>query len=641
MKTYDERTAAVLDKVQHKKKTHRAIVAAVTSSAACIFVLVMSLVLFLPTNTQTATGPYSTVIIAVNRSGYRNNWEAWTSDVSIGTVKEADGLTYAPNEDNAQSAPRKGAATATNEAATGEHYVENTNLQVADVKEGDLLKESDHYFYRLARVYDSQSARNDLRLDVFGKAGKDTRCDVSYRFAPFAQEATYLFSYEMYLAEDCRTITVVADGCPRGDYFDWITCITTLDISDLAHVSVKDRRTVTGEYLTSRMTGGRLLVATYYRADDYDTAKPDTFVPYVAAGEEKALIAPDQIVCPTVADGFYYTVLTLFDADLSLKGQSAVLGGRADALYANDSRAYVANVNYDVEDATGDVTQIACVDYTDRLHLAGTIEVEGRVTDQYWMDEYDGVLRVASTVNDYGRNRNTRRYTVGNNANLTCYDVKTLQQVACVSRFAPEGESVQSARFVGTKAYVCTAEVVLFTDPVYCFDLSDYSHVTYVETGAIDGYSTSLVPFKDGTLLGIGENNYYSFKLELYRETDTAVDSVAGVVLGSMTETESLYTCDAYDLFAEYKSYLLDVEDGVVGVACANNYTAYDYDAMEYTSLNSKYYYVLFTYRQGVLQVARKVEFEGIDGNARAAVADGYVYIFSQDELKVLSLEEL
>lgn len=642
MKTYDERTQTVLQQVENKKKTHRALVAAVTSSAVCVFVFVAALVLFLPYQTPQA-GAYQKVVDAVYSTEYRNNWEAWTSTVSISNMKGAAVRDYAINDamPNSTSAIDKaGMADSASESAGGEEYVENTNLQVAGVKEGDVLKESTHYFYRLRRGWHSQyEVSNILVLDVFEKAGLDSGRVGSFTFHIDRNDAD-IYSYEMYLDDACTTLTVLftLDKYSKGE-----TGVVQFDVRDPANITARNEQYVAGKYISSRMVGGRLLLYTYYRSYDYTYEEPETYIPYIEDAEGRDYTKAEDIVCPDSAYSMQFDVLTMFDADLKAIGQVSMLGyDSAAVLYVNDSRAYLAEQESawrTREDAEGSYTIITCVEWGQSLAVAGSVEVYGIVDNQYNMDEYEGVLRVAATINDFSRQGWSFRRTLGNNASLYCYRVDDLTLLASVERFAPEGESVQSARFVGNKAYICTAEVVVFTDPVYCFDLSDYSHITRTDTGAIDGYSTSLVPFADDTLLGVGKLSNTTIKVELYRENGQMVDSVAQLTLGG----------DQYDLqgdlvyrsqyvgVEEYKSYLIDAADGVFGMA-ANVYT-YDYDshAREYGSM-----YLLMVYRDGQLRVGQSVAFdEGVDSNTRAAVADGYIYIFTQTEFKVVALADL
>ena len=663
MKTYDERTQAVMNMVETKRKRHRAIVAATTSSAVCVFVLVMSLVLFLPFSTPSG-GTYGNVLSALSFDGYRNNWELWTS--SLGTAKSSVGYLTAngaPSRNDmveegldmyADSANVKGNARGHIDEANAnldeEKYVENTNLQVLDVREGDVLKESTHYFYRLRAQNDRQGDLeyyfdcNSLQLDVFLKAGKDTHVVATYRYAP--QDEIFLSAWEMYLNDACDTLTVLF--CDRAYWRNARTGVLTISVADLDNVHLVREKFVSGAYASSRVIEGKLLLATNYRVYDFydieDYTDYRAYVPLVREGDDVQLIAPEEIMCPERVDSVQYTVMTYFDADLSLLGQTAMLGYDTDVIYVNQSRAYVACEGVRAHDDQV-YTDVTCVGFgANGLHLAGNFEVAGRVSNQYWMDEYEGVLRVAATNRsvDSVYDEQLGRWKFETNASLYCYRVGSWDMVAKVERFAPEGESVQSARFVGAKAYVCTALVVEFRDPVYCFDLSNYAHITHTDTGAIDGYSTSLVPFADDTLLGVGVERDGTVKLELYRETDTDVVSVSAVTLGKAeTNVRGEQDTLEYDLAGGYKSYLLDAAHGIVGVPCYSMHYAYNANTRLY-ACTSRSVYALCVWDGSALRLAAEMEFEnGVDHNTRAVVRDGYVYVFTQYEMQVLTVDEL
>ena len=122
------------------------------------------------------------------------------------------------------------------------------------------------------------------------------------------------------------------------------------------------------------------------------------------------------------------------------------------------------------------------------------------------------------------------------------------------SRSRSAGEEATAVRFDGVYAYVCTAEVITLTDPVYFFDLSDLSNITYTDTGTIDGFSTSLIQLEDGYLLGIGYNEERNLKIEIYEETESGVQSVC--------------TYEKACGFSEvYKSYFIDREKNLIGLA--------------------------------------------------------------------------
>ena len=100
------------------------------------------------------------------------------------------------------------------------------------------------------------------------------------------------------------------------------------------------------------------------------------------------------------------------------------------------------------------------------------------------------------------------------NASLFVINLSDNSIRASVEGFAPEGEEVASVRFEGDKLYVCTAVIRLFSDPVFFFDLSDYENITYTDTGYIEGFSSSLINLGEGYLLGIGNEDSMTGKIE-------------------------------------------------------------------------------------------------------------------------------
>ena len=188
--------------------------------------------------------------------------------------------------------------------------------------------------------------------------------------------------------------------------------------------------------------------------------------------------------------------------------------------------------------------------------------------------------------------------------------------VECAKNGRRDGETVESVRFDGTNAYVCTAVVITFTDPVYFFDLSDMSNITYTDTGVIEGYSSSLVNFGDGFLLGIGYGaTRNTLKIEIYVENGDKVESFAS------------YEREYCSFSEDYKSYFIDRERGLVGILIEDSSNVY---------LTNRYILLAFDGYKLVEvldeEMGQKI---GDPGAARATLADDYVYIMHLDEFKV------
>ena len=283
------------------------------------------------------------------------------------------------------------------------------------------------------------------------------------------------------------------------------------------------------------------------------------------------------------------------------------------------------------------MTEILALGYGEEgFENLGSVSVEGTVKNQYSLDEYGGILRVVTTLGSNNiyfsegeinvvdgsldMSNVVMIQTAVSNAALYCIDLETFEIVAEVSGFAPDGESVESVRFDGTKAYVCTAEVITFSDPVYFFNLSDLNNITYTDTGVIEGYSSSLVDFGENTLLGIGYgDNRLTFKIEVYAENGNKVESLCA------------YERSGFGFSEDYKSYFIDRENGLVGLAVSDQTTGV-----------LKFRYILLAYNGYELVEIKNVLFDSyVDiAFARAALADDYFYILARDQFKFFKVFE-
>jgi uncharacterized secreted protein with C-terminal beta-propeller domain len=196
------------------------------------------------------------------------------------------------------------------------------------------------------------------------------------------------------------------------------------------------------------------------------------------------------------------------------------------------------------------------------------------------------------------------------NCNLYCIDLTNWEIASSVIAFAPDGEEVTSARFDGPTGYICTAEVVIMSDPVYFFDLSDIHNITYKHTPVIDGYSSSLVNFGD-YLLGVGFNESRELKVEVYEETADGVAPIAAY------ERPGWFS-------QNYKSYYIDRENNILGLAVE-------------TWRDGTYYLLLHFDGYQLLTVAQIPMSRNYVQNCRADIIDDYLYLLEQD-LQVIDL---
>lgn len=657
MKTFDERRQSVQNHMQKIQKRRRRTVAAVTS--LCLVLAILGAVLFVPYNTTPpdvsmyAGSDYYNLIQRLNdatfqKPAYKNNFEKLAANLDFGTktgaapgdlgwieegVYDAGGVAAIPN-----GMPNYGlypdavpAGTMANAAdpENGDQYVEVTDNQVSGVIEADIFKRSDKYAFYL----------RDTELSVYSIAGEDSRLVGRYQVGgnDYEEEIdewgklSYFTSAEMYLSQDCKTVIILVSG--YSDELGTCTTLISLDVSDPAKISEKNRVYFTGSYVSSRLVDGQILLTYNYKvqAEKIDFEDPATFVPQYGTPESMTCIPGDQIVCPENISDTRYTVVCKISGDsLEVEGSAALLS-YSQELYVSEDTIYATHSYSERIDTSEEkkwkqttMTEITGISYAgDSLEILGTISLEGSLKDQYSMDQYDGILRVVTSTSartyqesTFGENVYVSSSGLIKNVNLYCVDLATWEIAASVIAFAPDGEDAQSVRFDGYNAYVCTAEVITLTDPVYFFDLSDLNNITWKDTGTIDGYSTSLINLGDGYLLGIGYNEFRQLKIEVYEETADGVISVCAY------EREAIFS-------EKYKSYLVDRENNLIGLHVA------DSDG------TGNRPYLLLHFDGYNLNEVKCISFDDISwmvpstaalSLTRAFIADGYLYVFTEND---------
>lgn len=601
MKTYEQRTEDISARIACRVKRKRAI----TVSCVSAVVLVLALVLFVPYNTQApdvsayADSPYYSLIQRINEAtyvppAYKNNYEALSD-----SIKDAA-------EMNGSSDIALDAESSINSSAD---YVEVTDNQVAGVIESDIIKRSTEYIYYL----------RGAELSVYSIAGADSQLVDSYTVMEREEKTEEVYTYydnaEMYLSQDCTTVTILIDG--YHSQIGSCTIVLNLDVTDPGNITETGRIYITGSYLSSRLVDGDLLLMSKFKVRaDKDFSDESTFLPQAGTPGNMKSVAAEDIFAPEELSSTQYTVICKLDGSTLEEMDSVAFLSYSDEIYVSEENIFATRsfIQSDEDYYSRTMTQITAVRFAgETMEPLGSIAVEGSVKDQYSMDEYAGILRVVTSVSNMIQDEtefDTVFVSQNRSASLYCISLEDFSIAASVEHFAPEGEQAESVRFDGDYAYVCTAVVVELTDPVFFFDLRDLDDITYKDTGTIDGYSSSLVELGEGYLLGIGYGSAGQLKIEIYEETDEGVASVCA------------YELDA-DFSEDYKSYFIDREKNLIGLG------VYDWGSGRGKS------YVLLHFDGYKLREVGSWQMEGNLNTMRSVLIDGWLYLFGNDFLVV------
>lgn len=682
MKSYSERAEATRAKIKtyeaQAKSRRKKLIVSVVSLCSCLLIA-FNLVMFVPYTTYPAGyidlesyrgSEYYDLIKELSyiqygegsQPVYKNNFQRFFDNLKTGSTgdwkedvvdasMENTGSSSAPAAPDAGKGDKGGAAD--NSGASGEHYEETTDNQVAGVTEGDLIKRTNAYIYYL-------SLKNlNPELRVYPIAGGDTECIA--KFSVNAQQGFYYNSNnaEMYLSENGDTVTVVLPTyksvqVEKDKYYTttrYYTEVVNIDVSDRSNIKETGRYLVSGTYVSSRLVNGELLLVTNHTISrNVDYSDEEQFIPSTGANGKLECIPAKDIHCPEKPQYSRYTVVCTVNAQTLEETGSEAFLSYSQNVYVSENNIYLTNGYYCYTDFNNYnnylyeyKTEISRVSYGGELNYEGSFTVDGEVVSRFCMDEKEEVFRVITSphVSGYVSIGNQDKYISTNGASLYCIDINSYETVGKLENFAPVEDTVQSARFDGDKVYVCTA--VVMTDPVFAIDISDYNNITAVDTGTISGYSIALRKFYGDTLLGIGYDSTgwssRDLKIELYKETGSAVESVA---MFTYIDDDYWYNGYHYDYIdvqfsAEYKAYFIDAERGLVGLGLTAYVYGYNYSS---ETLNR---YILLQYDGENLNLIMDLDLKMEEdyyfyNTTRAVYADGAFYVFTQNRLIVTEL---
>lgn len=711
MKTYEERTQAVLDMVEKKRRRRRAIVATVSSVVPCLVILMVTLAVFLPT----AGGLSSDK--SVEMAADRSSSSPYGESAANGNPKADSSVDQAPLYDHPTEQAQAGADTREEPSAIAElpalptrvdsyaaltdlvetvkdtigrenihyvngrgyyqgneYYVQNQQIDwgvyehpkyEGTASDGAYVG-SDDYFCYLTRFAGEADAYEEkvgnqvrtyyharrLRIRFYRKAGLETALAATFEFAPFGQDVDYIDKYAMSVLDDGKTAFVTCYG--TGGHIGGATAVFVLDVSDIEHVVVKEKRVLPGgNYVSSRVIDGRLFLQTAHFMSEsaVDPDDPSTFVPYVLDGDRKILVAPTEIDCMIPNYNYQYTALTMFDENLSILGQSAVMVSPVtyptSVCRFGDGRVYIACLDQ-VYRATrsGLVTQIACLAFDrNSLHLVGTVEVEGCVQSQEWLSEEAGVLRVVSEGRNYRWSQyEPKGYYYGNGIDsviLTSVSAADRIILDACKHLRTESESLFRVRLDRQTAYVCTARA-REEEPLLAFDLSDSAHITCTDEGTLPGFYSSLIPFVGDTLLGIGGKHtveeYMVTAMDLYRVEEGELGKIAEAKYGRYEGLQNGY--EITDGWSGY-SCVVDRERGLIG----GRFYYYklqntkDENGNPQQETERKAYFILTAYRDGELRTVKRVDVTALQG-ANVMREGSFVYLYGDGGVITVDLDQ-
>ncbi len=469
-----------------------------------------------------------------------------------------------------------GAALYTGEKAVADQAVSHsdTNVRTEGVGEGDVVKTDGKYLYIMSMD----------KVQILNIESEEMK-----QVGTISMDANdYLI--EIYLKDE-KLVCVYARTTDETDSQGVVRSVThtvaeVFDVSNPEKPKSLGEMSQSGSFHTMRVSGDYVyLLSTFYA--DISGSKNDvsSYVPEV----QGKVMDSSYILLPQQEKGRVYTVVTSFSLkDPTEQIDHLAFFGDGSQCYVSENNIYVYDTIYDAKVSPVTQTEIRKVSYKNgELDGTGDVVIDGMVNDSFSIDEYNGYLRVVTTIRENddtsgGVNPLLRTDSASNtgsqgadSTNALYILDKDLKETGKLDNLA-EDERVYSARFMGDTCYFVTYKQV---DPLFSVDLSDPKKPKVLGELKIPGFSDYLHPYGDGLLLGIGMDveedgtTVNGVKLSMFDISDPKdVKEVAKTVLEE---------CYSTDVSYNYRAAFVDTEKNLIGFPGYKNqqeYYIYSYD---------------------------------------------------------------
>lgn len=218
---------------------------------------------------------------------------------------------------------------------------------------------------------------------------------------------------------------------------------------------------------------------------------------------------------PSVASGLNTVSVVSLDPSSAVPGPEVTAVGNASTVYASTTSLYVAttswaeqvysysNPSFTPPSTTTDIHEFDLSDPTHPAYVASGW-VPGSLIGQYALSEYQGVLRVATTVGSASPAPGEGSApTVLSDSRVVLMQPEgtALTPIGAIGGLG-HGEKIYGVRFIGPLGYVVTFRQL---DPLYILDLSSPTHPVLDGQLSLTGYSSFLQPLGGGLMLGVGQ----------------------------------------------------------------------------------------------------------------------------------------
>lgn len=527
------------------------------------------------------------------------------------------------------------AAEKTAEGILSDSSVEygTTNVQTQGVEEADVVKNDGRYLYQkiyqedknvitqAIQIVDTVDGLKEVkRIEGFENiqefyVWEDILVIIENKYLEIAQADTQ--------AEKLRMMEDPYYGTYNHQYHE----ISFYNIKDRSMPVKIKTFTLKGTYDSSRISDGYFYgFSKYYAAPGKGESDYEAYIPLVDGIQLK----PEQILLPEENEGNCYLLLSSIDLSNPTKfADTTAVVTDSDMYYVSSKNIYVAD-SLGFEKMQGKQTnRISLLRFAyekGKFYFQAESEVPGNLESSFSMDEYDGNLRLVTTVNEYWFEEIRDDLTgqvIGNDmidekqSNALYVLDSDLKIIGKIENLA-EDERIYSARFFGEVGYFVTFRQM---DPLFAVDLKNPKNPKILSELKISGFSEYLHFYGKDRLLGIGmeadveTGRTNGMKLSMFDISNPAdVREISKLHLGSYDYSEALYN---------HRAVMISTGANILG-----------FEIEGYSKGDYKRDYIVYTYENDRFVEVLKIETKNQYGeiySSRGTFIENMFYLLTRD----------
>ncbi len=519
----------------------------------------------------------------------------------------------------------KGSSNIESESSKRADYSE-TNNQVENVEEGDIVKTDGVYIYT-ARNRVNGNGVNDEFVIVKADEASSMKIEAKITVEGYARE--------LYITKDKLIIIYQNSNEALGSTLD------IYDKKDINNLKLERRLNYSGVVVNSRFIDGKIILVTNDSPYSIYPLMEDTekgvirdgekiiYLPryYDSLTEKENVVNLNDITCfPNISAESFITLYSINIENSSEEIKEETILSSVNNIYCSKDNLYVTSMEGDFLQNT---TKIAVIKdsntsiYKFSLKNGEIVpiakgEVKGRVLNQFSMDENGGNFRIATTDGFSDDSKN----------NLYILD-ENLKEIGKLEGLAPK-EKIYSVRFLDNTAYMVTFKQV---DPLFVIDLSDKYNPKVTGELKIPGFSNYLHPLDSSTLIGFGEDRDEDgrdkgLKLSIFDVKDeTAPKEKSTLSFGGIESySEANYN---------HKAFFLNKEKSIIGIPMVN--------LTNYGRSTEGVIYLAKYSENGVLSKFGELKFDTAyrSGGNRIIYINNNIYVITNNAIESYNIDSL